>query len=227
MAISKQNRTIWVLAAVIFLLLMALLLREKKTETVSPVNSPEEQFGDRVPPSSQSASAAELMPILNQISDCFHFSTRAETSVPFAIESILENFQSELGPISHQADRWMRWDLRGADGKIRRLRLEITENDEGQIGRELHVFSVDAQGTAAPQEIDPSLAVNPPDDRINQMLKEGEVFDKERAAVAFFPTGGRVEYVEKNATLSELEFFQGEKSFKCSDLKRPESCQCL
>ncbi len=230
--LSKKNRNIALLAAISFLLLLVLFFRERRPEsgleTSAAEATSEEQFGDKVASSGAASNGAnELMPILNQISTCLHLSTRAETSVPFTIESVFDNFQSELGAVSHQADRSMRWDLRELDGKIKRLQLVITENDEGQVGRELHAFSLDSQGNATPQETEPSLAVNPPDDRIHQMLKEGEVIDKDRSAVAFFPTGGRVEYIEKNGVLSQLQFFQGQKSVRCDDLKQPSSCQCL
>ncbi len=223
--LSKKNKVIGLLVAVLVLLLAGFFLRPKNKEAaVLAEGNSEEQFGDKV--SANGSSNAELMPILNQISDCFHFSTRAENPVSFTIESVFDNFQSELGPITHQSERSQRWDLRQSDGKIRRLQLETTETDDGQVGRELHAFSLDAHGNATPQETEASLAVNPPDDRIDQMLKEGQVIDKERSAVAFFPTGGRIEYSEKNGTLSEIHFFQNEKSLKCPDLKHPETCVC-
>ena len=223
--LSKKNKVIGILVTVLILLLAGFFMRPKKTES-TPVDTgnPEEQFGDKVTPGG--SAGAELMPILNRISDCFHFSTRAENPVPFTIESVFENFQSELGPITHQSERSQRWDLKESDGKLRRLQLVTTESDEGQVGRELHAFSLDAQGNATPQETEASLALNPPDDRIDQMLKEGQVVDKERSAVAFFPTGGRIEYLEKNGSLSEIQFFQSEKSLKCPDLKHPEACVC-
>jgi hypothetical protein len=121
----------------------------------------------------------------------------------------------------------MEWHLRTPEGHERRLRLEITENDEGKVGRELHYFNLSSEGQSNPVELEPDKSGNPTDDVINQMLKEGEVFYKEKAAMAFFPNGERVEYVEKNGDLSEFEFFKENKQFRCHDVLVPESCQCL
>lgn len=247
MAIKKQNRTLLILV-VFSLVVLAILLRLKQDDDIldpKEVISSQEQMGDQmsdqmgsIPDQSQvdSDSPDEGQKIEKQktfgqillgLAECLEIkSPEATGQAAVQVETLLQQFQGELGPVSHQADRWMDWSMRIRDGKERRLRLEITENDEGKIGRELHYFAVDRDGQPEPMEIDFEKANNPSDEIINQMLKEGDVFYKERAAFALFPGGERLEYIEKDGELSEIEFIKGEKYYRCHDLKARESCQC-
>ncbi len=244
MAIRRHNRTIWTLAGVIFLLVLVFLFRDGRLEHLfnseqdkpketTEATSSEEQFGDKVSEMMQDTSQnveskKKFALALDKMGACFQMAGTTGTDLPILqIESLYQRFQNELGPVAHQADRWMNWHLRTPDGRERRLRLEITESDEGHIGRELHYFSVSRDGQPSPLELEPGQADNPTDEVINQMLKEGEVFYKERAAVSFFPNGEHVEYTEKNGDLSEIEFFKESKQFRCSDILVPENCQCL
>jgi hypothetical protein len=243
MAIRGHNRTIWVLAVIIFVLVIVFLFRDGQfdkyfvdpavVEADSGAAPDEGQFGDKVgeggsaqTPKSDAGKRYALS--MDRLAACFQMQGSAlPENPPLQIESLHLKFQSELGPVAHQSDRWMEWHLRTTDGRERRLRLEINESDDGKIVRELHYFSEAKDGASNPLELDPSKAINPTDDVINQLLKEGEVFYKERAAVSFFPNGERVEYLEKNGDLSEVEFFKENKQFRCPDILVPETCQCI
>jgi hypothetical protein len=245
MAIHKHNRTIWILAAVIFLLVLVFLLRDGRLqelitqkEQLTAVDTSgtvvnEEQFGDKVSEMMQESAQKfegkkKLAQSLDKLGACFQMAGATQIEAPsLQIESLYQKFQDDLGSVAHQSDRWMEWHLRTPEGHERRLRLEITESDGGKVGRELHYFNMSRDGQSNPVELEPEKSGNPSDDVINQMLKEGEVFYKERAAMAFFPNGERVEYVEKNGDLSELEFFKENKQFRCHDVLVPETCQCL
>jgi len=239
MAIRKQNRTIWVLAAVILLMLVIFLVRDgkladvfdssdKNPAEVLPAN--EEQFGDRVVGETtvKLEEQRKFQETLNRLAQCFQVSGgNLPEDSPVHIETLVQKFQADFGPVTSQADRWVTWHLRTRDGKERRLRLEITESDEGKVGRELHFFAVDREGQPTPIEIEGDKARNPSDEVISQMLKEGEVFTKESAAVSFFKNNERVEYIEKDGELSEIEFFRGDHRFRCFNVKFPDNCQCL
>ncbi len=250
MAIKKQNRNLLILVVFTFIVLAFLFgLRneDEVSETKNTISS-QEQMGDQMsdqmgepgeipaqaqrdsdsPDESQKVERQKMFgQILLGLAECLEIkSPEATGQAAVQVETLLQQFQGELGPVSHQADRWMDWSLKTRDGKERRLRLEITENDEGKVGRELHYFAVDRDGQPEPIEIDSEKANNPSDEVINQMLKEGEVFYKERAAFALFPGGERLEYIEKDSVLSEIEFIKGEKYYRCHDLKARESCQC-
>ena len=243
MAIKRHNRTIWILAAVIFLLVIAFLMRDGRLQELlanksdassetRPANN-EEQFGDQVSELIQDSAQKfegkkKYLLTLDKLGACFQMHGAAlSDEIPLQIETLYQKFQEELGPVAHQADRWMDWHLRTPDGRERRLRLEITETDEGKIGRELHYFSVSRDGQPTPLELAADKTDNPSDEVINQMLKEGEVFEKERAAVSFFSNGERVEYIEKNGDLSEIEFFKETRQFRCQNILIPETCQCI
>lgn len=246
MALKKQNKTLLIFVIFTLLILGYLLFREGKlgtqreslepevTESETAVQS-QEQMGDPIlavqgengGELDLTASARVFTQILGDLAECLEVkSSEILSNSPIQIETVIQAFQSELGPVSHQADRWMIWSLKTPEGKETRLKLEITENDEGQIGKELYYFAIDRDGQAEPLELDPEKANNPSDEIISELLKTGEVFYKERAAFALFPGAERVEYVEKEGELAELEFFRGEKSFRCRDLKSRESCQC-
>jgi len=242
MAIKRHNRTIWILAGIIFLLVLVFLFRDGQLENIISRNSKPsetgeagagaEQFGDKVgelmqDTSQKAESKKKLALALEKMGACFQMQGSPLEMPPLQIESLYQKFQTELGPVAHQADRWMDWHLRAPDGRERRLRLEITETDEGKVGRELHYFSVSRDGQPSPLEMEPGKADNPSDEVINQMLKEGEVFYKERAAVSFFSNGEHVEYIEKNGDLSEIVFFKESRHFRCPDILVPETCQCI
>lgn len=242
MAIRRQNRTIWILAAVVFLVLVTFLIRDGKLEDFFHEPQPggeifeksssiEEQYGDKVPvppPSAEVPGQEKFTETLDRMAQCLQI---ANVDLPapifLQIESVFRKLQGAFGTEIHQADRWMAWHLRSREGKERRLRLEITETDEGKIGKELHYFDVDRQGQTTPIEIASEKAMNPTDEVISQMLKEGEVFYKERAAVAFFAENNRVEFLEKDGELSELLVIKGDRQFRCANVKTPELCQCL
>lgn len=244
MAIKKQNRTLLILVVFTLLALGYVLQREGKLAMLfglgedevsgsSEKKSAQDQMGDQVGQASpaeaqKTENQKAFAQILGDLSECLDIkSPEASIKAAVQVETLIQQFQGELGPITHQADRWMNWHLRNRDGKERRLRLEITENDEGKIGRELHYYAVDREGQPAPIELERERSNNPSDEIVNQMLKEGEVFYKERAAFATFPGGERLEYVEKDGELSEIEFIKGEKFYRCNNLKARESCQCV
>ena len=244
MAIRRQNRTIWILAGVIFLLVLGFLFRDGQFEKlineeakmsdadISGANE-EEEFGDKVGeavqnPGQRNQARHKFGQALDKLAACFQMQSAATTDTPaLQIESLYQRFQTDLGPVAHQSDRWMEWRLRTPNGLEKQLRLEITENDEGKIGRELHYFNLTRDGQPTTSLLDETQARNPSDEVINQLLKEGEVFYKERAAGSFFPNGERVEYVEKNGELAEIEFFKENKQFRCHDILVLETCQCL
>ncbi len=244
MAIKTQNKTLGVFALITLIILALVLFREgKMTSFLSSKNSElaekdaslvkQEQMGDQVNSGAgddlkMTESQKNFAQIVGDLSDCLDIKSSNEASkAAVQIETLIQRYQGELGPVSHQSDRWMNWHMRNPEGKERRLRLEITENDVGKIDRELHFYSVDREGLPVPIEIDAVKSRNPSDEVINQMLKEGEVFHKERAAFVVFPGGERLEYVEKNGLLSEIEFIKNERIFRCNNLEARENCQCI
>ncbi|MEZ0391933.1 MAG: hypothetical protein ACAH59_06945 [Pseudobdellovibrionaceae bacterium] len=235
MAIRKQNRTIWVLAAVILLMLVVFLIRDgqiaqmlqtnSQSQSTDPTSSVE-QFGDRVG-GNQTQDRQNFFQSLDLLAACFQVSGSAlPENAAIGIDSLLQKFQADFGSVSQQSDRWVYWGLRTREGNERRLRLELTETDSGKIVKELHYFSVDQNGQQVAIELDPQKTKDPNDEVISQLLKDGEVFTKERAAVAFFQDLDRVEYIEKDGELLEIKFFNDNHQFQCANVKNPKSCQC-
>lgn len=165
--------------------------------------------------------------IMSDLSNCFDLKSSVGESTPLTIESVISSVQSELGPAVGQADRSMNWHLRNREGIERRLHMEITESDDGKIFREMKYFAVDNEGLPVPMELAPEKSNNPSDEVVNQMLKEGDVFFKEKAAYALFSSGARIEFTEKNGQLSDFEFQKGERFFRCQNLNARDACQCI
>ncbi|MFN7454738.1 MAG: hypothetical protein ACK5RO_08785 [Pseudobdellovibrionaceae bacterium] len=244
MAIKKQNKTLLIFITVVLAILGYVLLKEGKiknpVKNSADLESPAidisqqdpSQFGEVLNPGQQIDASREdriaFAQIISDMSECMEVpAAEAQGEDPIVLETLLTKFQSELGSPSVQADRWMNWHLRTPEGKERRLRVEVTESDDGKVGRELHYYAVDRDGNPVPLEIPQDKMNNPTDTVINEMLKEGEVFFKERAAFAQYPNGERIEYIEKDGILSEVEFIKGERFYRCANLKARENCQCI
>ncbi|GIL16642.1 MAG: hypothetical protein BroJett040_03930 [Oligoflexia bacterium] len=207
-------------------------IQTKLIEAVESADqSVQEKLGEVVSKNQEQGMSAEEIKnfwgIISDMQDCVDVRGQPiSEDTPIGFEPLMQSLQSELGP-GTQADLWMNWHLRWKDGSEKRLRLEIIESDEGKAIRELHLFAVDKEGLPIPIELPAEKSINVTDEVISQMLKEGDVYYKEKAGVLLFPTGDRLEYVEKNGILSELEFIRGDKIYKCTNLKSKESCQCI
>jgi len=243
-AIKKQNKTLLIFITVVLAILGYVLLKEGKirnplsiagsaeSPAVEVTEQDPSQFGEVLNPNQQRDASREdriaFAQIISDMSECMEIpAADANGDDPIVLETLLTKFQSELGSPSEQSDRWMNWHLRTPEGKERRLRVEVTESDDGKIGRELHYYAVDRNGNPVPLEIPQDKMTNPTDTVINDMLKEGEVFFKERAAYAQYPNGERIEYLEKDGILSEIEFIKGDRFYRCANLKARENCQCI
>lgn len=245
---TRQNRTLGFL--VLFSIgLLALLLwgaglfsgrldvsepsSPSATEPASADPSGPESMGDPVaaaePPAALPTEAEKsFAQILGDLDECFGVKSPEPLAVAKVnVDTLLSQLQSDWGQPIRIEDRWMSWHLRNREGRERRLRLEVTENDEGRMTRELHYYAVDREGLPIPLELDPEKSLNPSDETLNQMLREGDVFFKERAGVVQFAGNERIDFVNIDGTLSEIEVVKGESIFRCVNLKAREACSCV
>ena len=243
---TKQNRTLGFVTLLIAVVLIAVIYRSGKFNSsdspamgieVKDQSNPESQdsMGDIVKEGSTTAPSAptsedkqKFIEMINSMMTCLDIkgSVPAAES-PVSIDTILQAVQPELGESAGVFDRWMYWHLNTPEGQERRLRMEVSENDEGQIIKELHYFNIDKSGQPIPLELAPEVSRNPNDDVIKDMLKDGEVFYKERGAAVLFAGGEHLEFIEKNDLLSELEFQKGTSLYRCQGFKSLDSCQCV
>ncbi len=250
MAIRKQNRTLFLIIIAIVVILAFVLRREKKVQEFfeEPVQEQAEQ-GDLLSPapvlpdSTVSTSPAPasvnavststdqqkaFVEVFEDMTECLDIKSASYSEKdPVEIDMVLSQLQTDLGSPRFNSDLWMNWHMRTREGKEKRVRLEIISgNDQPQM-RELRYFIVDRDGNPQPVDLEDSKAINPSDETLNQMLREGEVFYKERAGFYAFANGERLEFLEKNGELSEIEMVRGESIFKCSDVRARENCRCL
>lgn len=243
MAIRKQNAALLSFIVIVLAGLGYVLVKEGKLsqfysqeneeQVATEVEATESQeaLGDQIDSASGNGPGTiekqkTFSVILDDLGDCLSIKGNPAEATPISIESIVSLYQSELGVSNGQSDRWMNWHLRNRDGKEKRLRLEVTEDETGRSQKILHYYSVDRAGQPTAIDLDDSRRENPSDDTITTMLREGEVFYKDRAGYVTFPGGERIEYVEKNGELAEIEFIKGESFFRCGDLNSRENCQC-
>jgi hypothetical protein len=243
---KKQNRAIVVVIILAVVVLTALYFYKFKNESSGSVGfEVTDENGAGLPEPRQEAMGVPLKEaptldqtkldeekmfqlILTDLSACFDLkSNETNDSSPVTIESILVYLQPEMGSATTHVDQWMNWHLRQHDGAERRLRLELNETDDGRISRLVKYFAVDRDGLPVAMELPPEKSENPSDELINQMLKEGDVFFKEKGAMATFAGGEHMDYIEKNGTLSEIEFQRDGMFFRCQGFKSRDSCQCI
>lgn len=251
MAIRKQNRTLFMIITLIVVTLFFVLRREKKVqEFFEEPQEPTEQTDLLAPPSATPESSPDsssdsplfvsnsrvvsselqkaFVEVFDDMAECLNIKTASYSEKdPVEIDMVLSQLQTDLGSPKFNSDLWMNWHLRTREGKEKRIRLEINSAGDQPQTRELRYFTVDRDGNPQPVELEDGRAINPSDETLNQMLREGEVFYKERAGFYVFTNGERLEYLEKNGELSEIEMVRGESIFKCSDVRARENCRCL
>ena len=188
-------------------------------------------------PSSPSATTDDQNPLiqeqkhfsatLTQMHECLKMKGRVPIlSVP-GIDNVIRSLPEALGEATIQ-DRWLNWHMHHQSGGERRIRLVIDPDGLGEPGGELRYFAVDKEGLPVPLKLEGIQTHNPTYEVINTLLKEGEVFYKEKAATAVFQNGKRIQYIEKNDSLSEFEISLGDGIFKCTEILKPnENCQCI
>lgn len=166
--------------------------------------------------------------IATDLMDCFDLRSESlPEEMPLQMEALTMQLQKPMGPANGQFDRWMNWHLRLKDGTEKRMRLEVNTMDDGLTSKELKYYSVDAEGLPVPMQLEESKRFNPSDEVLNQMLREGEVLFKERAAATTFVNGASVDYIEKDGVLTEFEFQNANRYFRCQNLKNRNGCQCI
>jgi len=247
MQMKSQNRTLLVVVSLTLFILFGILYQqgvfERSTQgggievtdqNINNIPEPQQELmGEAVKEGGAAAQMAldeqkMFQLILTDLSNCFDLKNNPNLeSSPITIESIVSHTQEDLGPVTRQADRWMNWHLRSQGGSEHRIRMELNELDGGKVVRLLKYFAVDKEGLPIPVEIAPEKSDNPTDEVVNQMLKEGEVFFKEKAATTIFSAGEHIDYVEKNGILAEFEFQKADRFFRCQNFKTRESCQCV
>ncbi len=165
--------------------------------------------------------------ILKDLIACLDFTAVDVEGVEvLTIDKVLNLIKANLGSFN-LVDRFEAWSLKTKSGGERRVRLEMTESDTGDLAQELHFFGVDQQGQTYPIELDPEDTKNPNAEKIADLLKQGQVYFHEKANSALFPTGERLEYLERNGKLAEIELLKSDRIFKCTDVSKLSSCQCV
>lgn len=166
--------------------------------------------------------------IVSDLRDCLELSRAGGSDqAPVTIENLTNQMQSEFGPVSNQGDRWLSWKLRTPGGEERLLRVDYFEDEMGTPQRELHYFSMRSESDVFPIDVPADKSLNPPDSYIEEVLREGQTHYQEKAKYAIFPSGERVDFVEKNGALSEIEVTKGEHFFRCDNVKSRQSCHCV
>ena len=232
----KQNRAIIFLFIISLVLAGVIVIRSGYLDSPSPASESsivsQESMGEVLSGQRKSNGAVavddnkNIVQAMKMMADCLKLQSQASDNISATADSLLSYLKNEWGTYE-TSDQWMEWHFYNKDGAERRLRLEVSENDSGVRGRELHVFAVDKDGNSVAIEQETINSQNPSDDVINGILKDGDVFLKEKAAAAIFPKAENIFYVEKNGALDSIDVHQGEKTFHCSTFKNvKDGCRC-
>jgi hypothetical protein len=227
---TKQNKAlgfifffVLVVLAIIFVQTQDLFEKNVKSESDS-LGLSQDQMGD--PANQEETTRHNFGKALESLAQCLHLKFSTSEKPPVSISTIFALVQPELGPQS-TADRWMSWHMRDKEGREKKLHLEIAEDDQGQMTKELQIFSIDQAGNSVPLNLDKNISLNPNDEIISHLLKDGEVLYKEKASISLFSGGARIEYTERDGTLSEFEFFKDQVSYRCHLQLPQDQCKCL
>ena len=193
-------------------------------ETEDPVHG---AGGDQAAPADPSGGQKIFAAILKDLDECLALrSATLREQLPVQIKTLIDHFATDFGPPTLHQDRWMSWHLKSRDGREHELRLEVEQSAKG-LRRQLKSFTLDREGNPIPVDLDLAQSENPTDEMIDELLKEGDVFSKERAAVVQFAGGRVLNYIESDdEILSEIDVHQKDVDFKCSNLKIRETCSC-
>ena len=141
-------------------------------------------------------------------------------------ENIASYFVGDWGQPGQIGDRSLTWSLHMPDGHERRIRLEISEQDEHGLQKELKFFVVNNEGTPISVDVPEDKRMNPSDQTIDQLLKEDEIFKKERLSFVKFSNGGLLKLLDRDNSLIEVSLQSQEKIIRCPNIKGSEPCDC-
>lgn len=140
-------------------------------------------------------------------------------------DSIKKPLEQNFGEIISVSDRWIEKTIQNSKGEERRIRLEITETDEGKIGKEIHIFKKNDQGLWSPAETVVTTPENV-DAEIEKIWSEGQVTHESKAVVGFFKNSFRFEYVLNAGLVKDFGIYNEPKKFTCEDLANSKTCKC-
>jgi hypothetical protein len=237
-----HNRWLLISSLFVILIILALLYRAGKLSPVSvgtdqvppaalgdPINMdlPELPLEAILETDAKTVSKGpSFISVMQDLIKCAGLQVEAPVAeLPLTSEAVSSFLQSSLGPAT-TVDRWMSWNLRLWEGSERQVRLEVLETDSGDLRRELQFFNINIDGSLVLVPTSPEYN-DPSDEKISQVLKEGQVIGKEKAGAALFASGERFEYLETNETLAKIEFYKDDTVFSCSDILNQAHCQCI
>jgi hypothetical protein len=150
----------------------------------------------------------------------------AQADVAVDLQTVVLQFQSDLGP-GAQNNKWQSWVIKTPNGKERRYRLDEKIDFDGALFKEIEGIEIAEEGAPVPIVIDADKSINPSQEVIDKLLSEGNVTGSERAGFVTFQGGERLDYIERNGQLSEVEFVRGDRFFRCGNILDRSSCQCM
>lgn len=241
MAIKRQNRVILALFVMIFGLLAIFWFQQSKIQHETPrvplelenVNLPGESTSEEFEidnrPSSLSAEAVTFAEIIADLSNCMDVRETGglTTDAQGSIQALIWHFEESLGNAQIEVDKWKEWDILRRDHSFVRLRLELKEKVGVGYHRELYETPLQRISGGQAFEKEAVLLPKASDEAIDDHLKRGEVQKESRGAFIQFLGGERIDFVEVQGKLVEIEFTKNQKVFRCDQITSRESCQCL
>jgi hypothetical protein len=168
--------------------------------------------GDTGPVSTESQPLVIPAAVITSLNQCF------QTGVQTAL--------ADLGEASESRERWLDYSLKMPDGKERRVHVENFEEDSGKLRSSLVVYDIDNAGEPVPVNIDARDQENPTSDVVQNYLNQGVIKAKERSVLSQYAGGLKVETVEKQGRVNEIEFEKDGQFFRCDQVDKVGTCFC-
>lgn len=174
----------------------------------------------------------DLKLALSDLKDCFGDSVKSVTKEitwdprNIQINDLLSYLKMAIGEPEYYVDKKVSWIVRKNNGSSEKIEMEVFQQGDNSFKTEVKKYLQDQRLGW----IEISFSEN--DKReilgsgINHWLREGELISKNRAGMYFFKNKVTFDFSEIDGGLAAVEFTQGERYFKCQNIKHRETCIC-
>lgn len=128
----------------------------------------------------------------------------------------LSNSVSVLGEAVLQSEDWSEKDIQTADGKTKRIRVEVNLQDEENLGlQRLQYSEVLADGNTKEIPLSKDQAVEPDKNLLASLESEGQIVREAKKERAYFQGGEEIVYGTVNGKIKNVEIHRFDRTLNC------------
>lgn len=166
---------------------------------------------------------------LKQLGQCLAVSTAVyQEKVDPQFDNLVVSLKPAFGDVLVKMDDWTQWDVKSADGSMKRIRTEIEYLENNIPTKRAQLYKMNEQGMPELQPLRDDLATNPTDEYLESLRGDGRTLVDEKASRAYYAEGEELVIVERNGKIQSFSMSKGDKTFSCNETDATTSnCQCL